>query len=218
MNKRKRISKCLRDLTMTHPSWWQEVANSHKVKLSDLEKKGYIALKADGDSASEVTEEGLRFIEENPVYLRPSVNELMDCKVDVVYHRGKVIWVFNDDAGQQLYFYYKGECVGCGAYNPDYEDFIKRYLDDKMDFICRIDVPEYPSVRASLEFQEEAHGKRGKYLILSDRDEGICREAYRVGDRFTRNDKCVRMAKYIISIIKFRKESGKEEESKEEQR
>lgn len=115
---------------------------------------------------------------------------------------GKRILVFNDDFGQQYYFYYKGKCVGCGAYNPDYEDFIKEYLDSKANFICLIETPEYPLMRATLEYRRDKRGHIDKCLILSDREEGLFRKTFYVGEKQTSNKSCIKTARYLISIIK----------------
>lgn len=141
--------------------------------------------------------------------LRPSLKEILHNKVDVVHYLGKHIMVFDDEPGQQYYFYYGGDCVGCGAYNPDYEDFIKGYLDDKINFICSIDTPEYPSMRATLEYRKNKTGRTVKCLILTDREEGMFKEQFRVGKKHTKNEICIGTARYIISIIKLQGEMNR---------
>ena len=141
--------------------------------------------------------------------LRPSLKEILHNKVDVVHYLGKHIMVFYDEPGQQYYFYYGGDCVGCGAYNPDYEDFIKEYLDDKINFICSIDTPEYPLMRATLEYRKSKTGRTVKCLILTDREEGMFKEPFRVGKKHTKNEICIGTARYIISLIKLQGEMNR---------
>lgn len=206
MNKKQRISKCLNELQESHCDWWPDIAGSNKVALGDLEAKGYIRKKEDktsnGSPLYEVTEEGKEFVTKNPVYLRPSLKEILYNRVDTIHYLGKHIMVFADDPGQQYYFYYKGSCLGCGTYNPEYEDFIKEYLDNKINFICSIDTPEYPLMRATLEYRKDKMGHTAKCLILTDREEGIFKEPFCVGKKHTRNKTCIGTARYIISIIK----------------
>lgn len=134
--------------------------------------------------------------------LRPSLKEILHNKVDVVHYLGKHIMVFDDEPGQQYYFYYGGDCVGCGAYNPDYEDFIKGYLDDKINFICSINTPEYPLMKATLEYRKDKSGHIAKYMILNDREEGKIWEPFYVGEKRASTESCIERAQYIISIIK----------------
>lgn len=136
------------------------------------------------------------------ISLRPSLKEILYKKVDVVHYLGKHIMVFFDEPGQQYYFYYKGNCIGCGAYNSDYEDFIKEYLDGKINFICSIDTPEYPSMRATLEYRKDESGHIAKYMILNDREKGKIWEPFYVGEKRASNESCIERAQYIISIIK----------------
>lgn len=213
MNKKQQISKCLNELRESHCDWWSDIAESNKVVLGDLEAKGYIHKKEDktsnGNPFYEVTEEGKKFVSKNPVYLRPSLKEILHKKVDVVRYLGKHIMVFVDEPGQQYYFYYGGSCIGCGTFNPDYEDFIKEYLDDKISFICSIDTPEYPLVRATLEYRKDETGHTVKCLILTDREEGMFKEPFCVGKKHTRNETCIGTARYIISIIKLQGEMNR---------
>lgn len=206
VNKKQRISKCLSELRGSHCDWWPNIAANNRVALSDLEAKGYVRKKEDktssGNPTYEITEEGKEFVAKNPVYLRPSLKEILHQRVDTISYLGKRIMVFDDDPGQQYYFYYEGNCVGCGAYNPDYEGFIKEYLDDKVSFICWIDTPEYPLMRATLEYRKNKIGRMAKYLILSDREEGKIWEPFYVGEKRESNESCIERARYIISIIK----------------
>lgn len=143
------------------------------------------------------------------ISLRPSLKEILHKKVDVVYYLGKRIMVFVDEPGQQYYFYYRGNCVGCGAYNSDYEDFIKKYLDDKINFICSIDTPEYPSMRATLEYRKNKTGHTVKCLILTDREEGMFKEQLYEWKKHTKNESCIGTARYIISLIKLQGEMNR---------
>ena len=136
------------------------------------------------------------------IFLRPSLKEILYKKVDVAHYLGKHIMVFFDEPGQQYYFYYKGNCIGCGAYNSDYEDFIKGYLDDKINFICSINTPEYPLMKATLEYRKDKSGHIAKYMILNDREEGKIWKPFYVGEKRASTESCIERAQYIISIIK----------------
>lgn len=220
MNKKKRISKCLEELRNAHCDWWAGIAKRNGVDLEDLQQSGYIKEKEEKTTSRspiyEITNIGYEFIAKNRAYLRPTLDEYVHHKVATVKYRGKKIWVFDDEPGQQYYFYWKGECVGCGSFNPLYEDFIKDFLDTKLDFICHVDTPEYPFMRASLEYRRGADGKIAKYLILSDRDLRMLKEPFYVGERFSDNEACIAKARYLISIFKFHqdKEEGKQTEDK----
>lgn len=206
MNKNQKISKCLNELRIAHCSWWKDIAEREGIGLRELELKGYVERRPESDDeniAYEITKEGLDFIEKNPVYRRPSLHEFLHGRMGVVRYRGKRISVYSDDPGQQFYFYYKGECVGCGAFNPYYEDYIKSYLDDKMDRICSIDTDDFPGMRARLEYRAGKNGRRAKYLILSDRQHGLIDKPIYVGSKKTKNEECVETAKYIMSILQL---------------
>lgn len=210
MNKKQRISKCLDEVRRSHCDWWPGIAADNKVALSDLEAKGYIRQKesktSSGNPSYEITEEGGKFIEQNPAYLRPSLKEILHRRVGVVHHMGKRVMVFDDEPGQQYYFYYGGRCVGCGAYSADYEDFVKEYIDGKLGLIRAIDVPECPSAKATLEYRADEKGHIAKYLILTDPEEGLFQKQFYVGERRTSDESCIKRARYLISIVRRQKE------------
>ena len=216
MNKKQRISKCLNDLRGSHCDWWPNIAAGDNIALSDLEAKGYIRKKegktSSGNPTYEITEEGEKFVAQNPVYLRPSLREILHRRVDVVRYMGKHIMVFSNEPAQQYYFYYGGNCIHCGVCNANYVDFIKGYLDDKINFICPIDTPEYPSITATLEYREDKTGRTVKCLVLTDEEEGMLREPFCVGKKHTRNEICIGTARYIISIIKLQGEMNRARE------
>ena len=220
MNKKQRISKYLSELRGSHCDWWPDIASGNKVALSDLEAKGYILEKknktSSGNPSYEITEEGERFVELNPAYLRPSLKEILRRRVGAVRHMGKRIVVFYDEPVQQYYFYYKGRCVGCGAGNPGYEDFIKEYLDGKIGLIRAIDVPECPSAKATLEYRADEKGHVAKYLILTDPEEGLFQKQFYVGERRTSDESCVKRARYLISIVRRQKEMDEMADKKTE--
>lgn len=224
VNKKQRISKCLNELRRSRRDRWPNIAADNKIALSGLEAKGYIRRKerktSGGNPTYEITEEGEKFVEQNPVYLRPSLKEILRRRVGVVRHMGKRIMVFDDEPGRQYYFYYEGNRVGCGAHNAHYADFIKEYLDRKINFICPIDTPEYPLTTATLEYRKDKKtGRTVKCLILTDREEGMLKEPFCVGKKRTRDEICIGTARYIISIIKLQgemnraRDKGKTEDS-----
>lgn len=206
MNKKQRIFKCLSVLQKAPADCWADVAADNRIALSDLEEKGYIRKKEEktpaGDPSYEVAEEGKSFMTKNPVYLRPTLKEILCQQVGTIRYLGKRVRIFNDEAGQQYYFYYEGSCVGCGAYNPSYEDFVKGYLDSRLSFICAIDTPEYPAMKATLEYRNSKAGYTVKCLVLSDHEEGLFREPFYVGEKRASNESCIERARYLISIIK----------------
>ena len=214
MNKKQRISKCLNELRGSHCDWWPNIAADNKIALSDLEAKGYIRKKegktSSGNPIYEVTEEGEKLVAQNPVYLRPSIKEILHRRVDVVRHMGKRVMVFNDEPGQQYYFYYGGNRIGCGAHNANYADFIKEYLDSRINFICPVDTPEYPLMTATLEYRKDKTGRTVKCLIFTDQEEGMIKEPFCVGKKHTKNEICIGTARYIISIIKLQGEMNRE--------
>ena len=211
MNKRKRISKCLDEFEHTHPDWWEGIAKALKIDFEWLQREGFVKRRKE-DQHYCLTEAGRRYVKDNPFKVRPTLKELLYLRTGTVKHRGKRIAVFQDDPGQQYYFYYGGECIGCGTMNTDYEGFIKSYLDDRMNFICRIDVPDHPNVIARLEYRWNDRGKASKCLILTIRGTEVWDEAFYVGERFSSNKSCVSKALYIVSILESQKrlEEGSE--------
>lgn len=204
MNKRKRISKCLDEFEHAHPDWWEGIAKALKVDFEGLQRKGFVERRKE-DRRYRLTEAGRQYAKDNPIKAHPTLKELLHLRTGTVKHRGKKIMVFRDDPGQQYYFYFKGERIGCGTMNTDYEGFIKSYLDDRMNFICRIDVPDHPDVIARLEYRRNDRGKASKCLILTIRGTEVWDEAFYVGERFSSNKSCISKALYVISILESQK-------------
>ena len=48
-------------------------------------------------------------------------------------YRGISVDIYVDEPGQQFYFYYHDKAVGCGAFNPDYEDVVRYFVDADLD-------------------------------------------------------------------------------------
>ena len=69
-------------------------------------------------------------------YDEPSKYELKWNYIKTFTYRDIDIDVFDDDYGQQYYFFYNGKGYGCGAYNFDYEGCIKSIVDHDLDDIC----------------------------------------------------------------------------------
>lgn len=205
MDNDKKTVEFLKDIQHLHATWWEDAAKTAGMDLGELERKGYVAKKQEGGGSHyEMTPAGVEYINDSPIGEKPTLREILHDKVKTIFYRGKAVRVFNDDPGQQYYFYYKGERIGCGAFNPDYEGFVKSFLDDRLDYICTIDASDFPSVvKATLEYRRDRAGKRGKYLILSDRGAGLIRKPFYVGDRRSDNGACVEKARYIMSLMEL---------------
>lgn len=220
MNKDKKTVKFLKDVQYLHPSWWEDAAEKAGVDLTELERKGYITKKrADVgvESHYEMTEAGTECIDGSPIKEKPTLYEILHNKAGTIFYRGKIIRVFNDDMGQQYYFYYKGECIGCGPYNPDYKGFVRSFLDDRLDYICTVDTSDFPSVvKATLEYRKDKAEKKGKYLILSDRKAGLIRKPFYVGGKRSDNDACIKKAKYIMSLMELQHKRDEEGDARKE--
>lgn len=65
----------------------------------------------------------------------PTAFEKKFCYLKTVEYRGFKIDFYSDDNGQQDYFYYKGECHGCGAYNLWPEEYMQSVIDHDLDDI-----------------------------------------------------------------------------------
>lgn len=69
---------------------------------------------------------------------KPTKFELKFNYLETYKYRGFNIKIFDDDYGQQYYFYFNNKCIGCGAYNFDFkgciENEVDHYLDDIFDF------------------------------------------------------------------------------------
>ena len=50
-------------------------------------------------------------------------------------YRGYDIDIYDDDYGQQYYFYFNNRCISCGAYNLDVESVIRDEIDHYLDDI-----------------------------------------------------------------------------------
>lgn len=178
MNKRKRTSLCLERMRSSHRDWWGTIAEELGVTVPELEEAGLIA---DG----KVTRKGEDYIDGNRVYKRPTLRERLSSRI-AVWHRGRRIPVYVDDAGQQYYFYYKGDCVGCGAYEEDYESCVRSHVDRALDHAGSVDFPQRPGAYATLERMrkgEDGVERPGLYMLLTDRDLGIVQLPVRLGRR-----------------------------------
>lgn len=219
LNKDKKTVEFLKDIQYLHTTWWKDAAERAGMDLGELERKGYITKKQTaGGSHYEMTEAGVEYINDNPIKEKPTLYEILHDKMKTIFYRGKIIRVFSDDPGQQYYFYYKGERIGCGAFNPEYEGFVKSYVDEKLDYICAIDSSDFPSVvKATLEYRRDRAGKKGKYLILSDRKAGLIREPLYVGGKHSDNGACIEKAKYIMSLMELQHQRDEENVTQKEE-
>lgn len=66
---------------------------------------------------------------------KPTKFEKKFCYLDTYIYRGIKVDVFDDDYGQQYYFYFNGRSIGCGAYNTDYKHCIEYEVDHYLDDI-----------------------------------------------------------------------------------
>jgi hypothetical protein len=65
----------------------------------------------------------------------PTEYEKKHCYCKTHKYRGISVDIFDDDAGQCFYFYYKGKSYGCGTYNLFPEGEIESVIDRDLDFI-----------------------------------------------------------------------------------
>lgn len=67
--------------------------------------------------------------------IEPTEYEKKHCYCSTFRYRDIDVDIFDDDYGQQFYFYYKGSSYSCGSFNPDYEECVKYVIDKDLDEI-----------------------------------------------------------------------------------
>jgi len=72
-------------------------------------------------------------------------------------YRGFKVKIFDDDYGQQYYFYFKGKCIGCGAYNFDWEGCVQYGVDHYWDEIYDVSNLDKKYLGAYLQYNNHEH-------------------------------------------------------------
>ena len=104
---------------------------------------------------------------------KPTKYENKFCYIKTYSYRGYKIRVYNDDYGQQYYFYFNNQNHGCGAYNLDYEDCIRYEIDHYLDDYCCLEKDDDRFFGAYLKYADHEHTKmelafRGKQFYVFD--------------------------------------------------
>ena len=86
---------------------------------------------------------------------------------ETTYHyRGFDIDIFNDDCGQQNYFFFNGRVIGCGAYNSFWEECVEYEIDEFLDNIFDFYIIDKKYAGARLIYLDHEHKKIGlKYRV-----------------------------------------------------
>lgn len=71
---------------------------------------------------------------------KPTKYEDKFCYVTTYKYRGYKIRIYDDEQGQQFYFYFDNESYSCGAFNPDYKSVVKYVVDEKLDTVYRFSI------------------------------------------------------------------------------
>lgn len=81
-------------------------------------------------------EELLKYIKRNyknyiPTFgtTKPTMYEEKFCYVETYTYKGIDVDIYDDDCGQELYFYYKDELYGCGTFNSDYKTVVEYVIN-----------------------------------------------------------------------------------------
>ena len=99
---------------------------------------------------------------------KPTKYEKKFCFLFTYHYRGYDIDVFDDDYGQQYYFYFNGHQCSCGAYNLDYESCIKYEVDNFLDIIHIFKDEKGHCVGAELRFIDNEHTKASLQFRLEE--------------------------------------------------
>ena len=91
----------------------------------------------------------------------PTEYEKKFCYRSTYHYRGYDIDVFDDDYGQQYYFYFNNCCHGCGAYNIEYEECIRSVVDYYLDFIHMFREDDKRFFGIELRYLDHEHTKMG---------------------------------------------------------
>lgn len=55
--------------------------------------------------------------------------------IETIYYRGQAVPVFCDDYGQCFYCIMNNEVLSFGSFQPDYEEYVKKMIDRRLDNI-----------------------------------------------------------------------------------
>ena len=99
---------------------------------------------------------------------KPTKYEKKFCFLFTYHYRGYDIDVFDDDYGQQFYFYFNGHQSSCGAYNSDYESCIKYEIDNFLDIIHIFKDEKGRCIGAELRYIDNEHTKASLQFRLEE--------------------------------------------------
>lgn len=92
---------------------------------------------------------------------KPTKYENKFCYLKTYSYRGYKVRVYNDDYGQQYYFYFNNRCHGCGTYNFNYEDCIRYEIDHYLDDYYSLEKEDKRFFGAYLRYIDHEHTKMG---------------------------------------------------------
>lgn len=99
---------------------------------------------------------------------KPTKYEIKFCFLFTYSYRGYDIDIFDDDYGQQYYFYFNGHQCSCGAYNLDYESCIKYEIDNFLDIIHIFKDEKGHCIGAELRYIDNDHTKASLQFRLDE--------------------------------------------------
>lgn len=117
------------------------------------------------------------------------------------HYRGFDIDIFDDDYGQQNYFYFNGRCVGCGAYNFDWEGCVQYEIDEFLDNIFDFYSIDKKYAGARLIYLDHEHKKIGLKYRVEILKEFPAKEA----DIDTTKRKSIEILEYLFNSPEFQK-------------
>lgn len=135
---------------------------------------------------------------------KPTKYEKKFCYLTTYEYRGFKVKVYDDDYGQQFYFYFNNINIGCGAYNLDYESCIRHEVDEYLDLICRMSNIDIKYAGAELRYANHEHTE----IVLNYRLEELYRFYLDTDKSFDIDDikqKCQTMLDTLFSSEEFKK-------------
>ena len=123
----------------------------------------------------------------------------------------KIYDIFDDDYGQQFYFYYKGHTHGCGTYNLEYEEYVKYIIDKDLDEICDLSKFDDRFFGAYCRYANHEHTKvdftfRGELIDTYGIDESdpnsiekICQKCVKLLEKLFNNPEFIKMEEERIA-------------------
>ena len=88
---------------------------------------------------------------------KPTTYEERFCYSKTISYRGVEVRLYDDDYGQQYYFYYKGRQYGCGAFNTLPERYVQYVINEDLDAIYDLSNTDIRYAGGRIEYSNHEH-------------------------------------------------------------